>query len=237
MMRGNNVYKQVGAVLSAITQHQLWPADLILLTGDIIDEKQHSAFQAAYQDLAERLADLAVQICAIPGNHDHPALLNDIFAKYGMTTRGNIQLGNWLIALLDSSIPCEVGGKLKRAELDSLDTAYRSSHAEHLLAAVHHPLIDIGTHWLDQIRSKNGELLLEQFDGYQGTKMVLWGHAHQEFDQHVKDVRLLGTPAACPVQFKPDSHDFAIDEQRSAGYRWCLLNDNGSIETRVERVE
>ncbi len=236
-MRGKNVYEQVDAVFSAITQHQLWPADLILLTGDIVDEKQYCAFQSAYQDLAERLADLNVQACAIPGNHDHPVLLNDTFASYGMATKGNIQLGNWLLALLDSSIPGEVGGELKSTELGDLDAAYSSSDAEHLLAAVHHPLIDIGTHWLDQIRSKNGELLLDQFAKYQGTKLVLWGHAHQEFDQYVKSVRLLGTPAACPVQFKPDSHDFAVDEQRSAGYRWCLLNDDGSIETRIERVE
>ncbi len=235
-MQGRNVQAQVDALFEAVQKHDLWPADLILLTGDIADEKEDSAFQEVYLRLAQVLATLNVRICAIPGNHDHPALLDQVFSQFGIASQDSIDLGHWLIVALDSSVADKVSGELDSQTMVDLDKLFYTSKAQHLLIAIHHPLIDIGSHWLDQIRTLNGERLVDQLSHYIGSKLVLSGHAHQEFDSIVKGIRMLGSPAACPVQFKPDSYNFAIDEQSSAGYRWCILNEDGSISTLVERV-
>ena len=46
---------------------------------------------------------------------------------------------------------------------------------------------------------------------------------------------MLSTPSTC-VQFEPESDEFSV-EKIPPGYRWMQLNPDGSIDTRVSRVE
>lgn len=235
-MRGKKVQPQVDAVLEAAQNHLYWPPDLLALTGDIADETEEDAFRAVYRRLAERLAGLNIRVCCIPGNHDHSALLNQLFTEQGARTTGAIRLGEWEIISLDSSVPGCVGGELSAEQLTQINEIMAESSAAHLLVMLHHPVIEINCRWLDEMRVSNGGELLEVLEAWSGGKAVIWGHAHQEFDETRLGIRLLGAPAACPVQFKPLSDEFALDEDNSAGFRWCLLHEDGTIDTGVERV-
>ena len=57
----------------------------------------------------------------------------------------------------------------------------------------------------------------------------------QQSDRIVDGIRMLSTPSTC-VQFTPESEDFSVD-MIAPGYRWLQLNPDGSIETKVSRVE
>lgn len=235
-VRNQNVAEQVEAVIAAALRHPLWPADLVALTGDIADETEDAAFTQVYQRLAQRLEELAVDLCCIPGNHDHTPLLHQVFQSRGIQTQGVITLGQWRIMLLDSSVPGSEKGNLSDETLSRIDQIIADSGNHHLLALIHHPPIDISCRWLDTMRVANGDLLLERLREHPRAKAIVWGHAHQEYDKTTAGIRLLGTPAACPTQFLPLSDEFAIDQKNSAGFRWCELYEDGSISTRVERV-
>jgi len=235
-MRGSNVQKQIDEILKSATTHPLWPADLIALTGDIVDESEQAAWQTAYSRLAQQLSNLNTEICCIPGNHDDPVLLETIFTAHHMTTKGCLTLGNWRIILLDSSVPGSTDGMLNAAQLTVLEQSLLTSPAGLTLVLIHHPVIDINCRWLDSMKVANGLELINRLSNEHGSKVIIWGHAHQEFDAIYQGVRLLGAPAACPVQFQPLSDEFAIDEINRPGFRWCTLHDDGSIDTLVVRI-
>jgi 3',5'-cyclic-AMP phosphodiesterase len=54
---------------------------------------------------------------------------------------------------------------------------------------------------------------------------------HQALDQLVDGVRVLATPSTCS-QFRPLSHDFAVDDTPPA-YRRLALHADGHIDTEV----
>jgi Icc protein len=58
---------------------------------------------------------------------------------------------------------------------------------------------------------------------------------HQEFRAVRDGLLLLASPSTC-VQFAPGSDTFRLDE-RAPGLRWLELGADGSLETRVERVQ
>ena len=235
-MRGSNIQRQIDEILETATAHPLWPADLVALTGDIVDESEQAAWQTAYSRLAQQLSNLNTKVCCIPGNHDYPALLETVFTAHHMTTKGCLTLGNWRIILLDSSVPGSTDGMLSASQLASIDQSLVAAKAEHTLVLIHHPVIDINCRWLDKMKVANGLALINRLTNVPGSKVIVWGHAHQEFDALYQGIRLLGAPAACPVQFKPLSDEFAIDEINHPGFRWCMLHDDGNIDTLVVRL-
>lgn len=71
---------------------------------------------------------------------------------------------------------------------------------------------------------------------YIARAFINWhGHVHQQFEARCGQARIMGTPSTC-IQFRPDCDNFELDD-KSPGYRWLQLNDDGSIETGVERIE
>lgn len=235
-MGGKNIQQHVDSVIDYALGHRHWPADLVAITGDNVDEVEPEKFRIAYKRLAERVSRWETRICCIPGNHDHSRLLNEIFSDFEIPTLGAFELGNWQFQLLDSSIPNSPDGELNEEQLSNIDRALENRQAEHTLILVHHPVTDINSRWLDSMRVKNGQDLTDRLRPLSGTKAVLWGHAHQSFDGYQGDIRFLGTPAACPVQFKPLSEEYAVDTVNNAGFRWCLLHSDGRIETEVVRI-
>ena len=82
----------------------------------------------------------------------------------------------------------------------------------------------------------NADELFAALAGCDNIKACIWGHAHQEWDSLYRGVRQLGSPATCPVQFKPLSTAYAVDEQQLAGCRCFTFHSDGRLETQVFRV-
>ncbi len=196
--------------------------DAVLATGDIA-ERPSPATYALFLDTVAR--HCAAPLLCVPGNHDHGAT----FAASLPTE--HLALGGWRIVGIDTHVDGEVGGRIGEAELERLADALRDGAPT--LVVGHHCPVELGCHWLDAHRIDGGEALLAALDA-EWVRGYAFGHIHHAVDRQA-GTRLMGTPATC-FQFAPGSATFAIDDAKP-GYRWLELHTDGTLDTRVGRVD
>ncbi|WP_369960113.1 3',5'-cyclic-AMP phosphodiesterase [Pseudomonas benzenivorans] len=203
--------------------------DLLLASGDLSQDGS----EASYARFRQLTAPIDAPARWLPGNHDElPAMHracdgSDLLEPV-------IDLGNWRVILLDSSIPGAVPGYLGEQQLVLLERALAEAPERHHLICLHHHPVPIGCAWMEPIGVRNPEALFAVLARHPQVRALLWGHVHQEFDQLRDGVRLLASPSTC-VQFAPGSEDFQVDSS-APGYRWLRLHANGRLETGVSRV-
>ena len=234
---------QGGTLLGMDTDHSLQSVidlvkverptiDLLLGTGDLSDQ---GALEA-YRRLQEYFAQLTDDNCWLPGNHDDRANMESV-ADRPLRLAREIRLGRWQVLMLDSQVPGEVGGELGPAELALLEDALEAAAEENLysLVCLHHQPVKIGCEWLDEQMVADAADFFAVLDRFPLVRGVLWGHVHQQVDQYRGAVRLMASPSTC-VQFAPGSADFKADPA-APGYRWLELNEDGSLDSGVSRVQ
>ncbi|QJD59001.1 3',5'-cyclic-AMP phosphodiesterase [Pseudomonas sp. gcc21] len=225
---GLDTFASLNAVIDQVLD-EVDQMDLVLATGDITQDGS----EGGYQRFIEAIGRLPAACRWIPGNHDDAALMATLGDASGLNADW-IDLANWRIVLLDSSIPGAVPGRLDAEQLDHLDAALASAGERHVLVCLHHHPIDIESDWMNPLGLQNADEFLQRVDSNANIRGLLWGHIHQQLDAMRGKVRLLATPSTC-IQFDAHSADFATDTQ-SPGYRWLRLHTDGSIETEVSRL-
>lgn len=205
--------------------------DLLLATGDLAQDGS----AGAYRYLAERFDDFGIPTFWLPGNHDDSDTLRQNFVGAGIHAEKIILIGNWLILLLDSTVPGEVRGRVADGQLEFMDRVMREHGERHALVCLHHQAQETGSAWIDAKGLEDAERLRARLDAHANLRAVLWGHVHQETHQVVGGVHWMSTPSSC-VQFKPGSAEFALGDEQP-GYRLIGLNADGSIETSVVRID
>lgn len=226
---GVDVDASLDAVLACLqTQH--WPADVLLATGDLVQDEG----AAAYRRLDERLAGLGLPVYVLPGNHDTPAELAAVQPARCLRPERHLRCGGWQFILLDSSQRGRSEGWLAAAELAFLEQTLAAHPDLYTLVCLHHPPVAIGSPWMDTMRVGNGEELLAVVARYPQVRALVFGHIHQAFSARRGELWLLGTPATC-MQLKPGATTPAGDEL-PPGYRWFDLYADGTLTTGVERV-
>lgn len=227
--RGVVSHASLAAVL-ATAQARHFPADALLLTGDLVDDES----AAGYALLQALIAPLAVPVLAIAGNHDDQhalAALNRGAFRVG----GVHRVGAWQLILLQTQTPGEVHGTLSAAQRRMLSAALAREPTRPTLVALHHPPLAVGSRWLDALGLHDADALWDILAPHRQVRAVVFGHAHQEHDRVLHGVRCLGTPATC-VQFRTGSAEFAIDPDLAPAYRWFDLHADGGFDTGVVRV-
>ncbi len=218
----------LGKVIDLIAQEQPDP-DLVLATGDLSQDGSSESYRRFHQHM-ERLS---APVYWLPGNHDILTVMSDHKALECMSPCV-VEMGQWVIILLDSTILGEVPGYMSESELAFLDKALTEHQDKHAMVCLHHQPIPVGCVWLDQQLVGNAEEFLAVIDRHSNVRSVIWGHVHQVFETRRNGVRFMSVPSTC-VQFKPDSEDFAVDDE-NPGYRWIDLYPDGRIESGVSRV-
>ncbi|WP_068829090.1 3',5'-cyclic-AMP phosphodiesterase [Pseudomonas sp. BMS12] len=203
--------------------------DLILASGDLSQDGS----LASYQRFHRLTAQLGAETRWFAGNHDELPAMQEACANSDLL-EPIIDLGNWRITLLDSSIPGAVPGYLADDQLELLEKALSDAPQRHHLICFHHHPVSIGCDWMEPIGLRNPEALFAVLARHAQVKALLWGHIHQEFDQQRDGMRLLASPSTC-VQFAPGSTEFQVDTS-APGYRWLRLHADGRLETGVSRV-
>jgi Icc protein len=203
--------------------------DLTLATGDLSQDGS----VASYQSFRQLTAQLDGSARWFPGNHDELPAMREVCNGSDLL-EPVIDLGNWRITLLDSSIPGAVPGYLADDQLELLEKALSEAPERHHLVCFHHHPVAIGCSWMEPIGVRNPDALFAVLERHPQVKAVLWGHVHQEFDQQRGGIRLLASPSTC-VQFAPGSEEFQVDTT-APGYRWLRLHADGRLETGVSRV-
>lgn len=203
--------------------------DLILATGDLSQDGSLESYQR-FRQLTEPFQTAARWF---PGNHDELPAMQQACAGSDLL-QPVIDLGNWRIVLLDSSIPGAVPGYLADDQLALLEKALGEAPERHHLVCFHHHPVSIGCRWMEPIGIRNPDALFAVLERHAQVRVVLWGHVHQEFDQLRGGIRLLASPSTC-VQFAPGSEEFQVGSE-APGYRWLRLHPDGRLETGVSRV-
>ncbi|MEW4983304.1 MAG: 3',5'-cyclic-AMP phosphodiesterase [Cycloclasticus sp.] len=214
-----------------LAQEASWPPDLIFLTGDL---SQDSSTES-YTRLIEHMTKLNIPCYVLPGNHDTPAMLTELFETPLLTYQPLLHYKQWLFAFLDSETPNEEGGTLDEAAVEKLRQEISAHPNKQVLICLHHQLIPIGSEWLDSMCVANPDSLIKVITDYPNVRGVIHGHIHQSFNTLVANKPLYGAPSTC-FQFKPLSKEFAIDSV-APGYRWLRLTEDGDIHTGVIRLD
>jgi Icc protein len=215
-------------VLNLVKQQQP-NIDLVIATGDIVNQHGVSVYQR-FVDLVSKY--LPAQMAWLPGNHDNSEMMEAVIKE---STNQVIVKAGWAIILLDSHVVGEIHGNFSDLTLSYLSGVIEQHQDKHILISFHHQPVPIGSKWMDRYIIQNAHAFWRAIDGHKNIKAILWGHVHQEFDEHYKGIQLLSAPSTC-IQFTPNNDEFAV-EDTMPGYRWVELHDDGNIKTGVERVE
>lgn len=86
-----------------------------------------------------------------------------------------VDVGNWRVVLLDSSIPGAVPGYLEEDQLELLRRAIDSAGERFLLVSFHHHPVPIGSDWMDPIGLRNPQALFDLLAPYPQVRCLLWG--------------------------------------------------------------
>jgi len=229
-LRGIATLPALEAALACAQQSSAWPPDVVLVTGDLVQDDP-----TGYKHIRRVFGQLGMPVLCIPGNHDDPAVMRRELRVDPFTVGGHCDYDAWRIVLLDSALPGSASGRLSDKTLAQLDDALRTADGRHCLVTLHHHPIAMESRWLDRVALENAAEFFKVIDRHDNVRAIVWGHVHQAYEGMRKNVRLLATPSTC-AQFVPHADEFAVD-RRPPAYRTLELRSDGSLLTEVVWVE
>lgn len=215
-------------VMALIREEQGVP-DLLLATGDL----SNHGHRDSYVRFQKATATLANQSLWLPGNHDNPLFMRQAIGD-GTELSRCIDIADWRVIMLDSTVAGEVGGRFSARELEFLQQSLDQNPSANALVCLHHHPIAIGCDWLDEQRVANADEFFAVVDQFKSVRGILWGHIHQQIDTVRNGVKLMSSPSSC-IQFAKNSASFRLDKL-NPGYRSLLLYPDGTIKTSISRV-
>ena len=211
-----------------LVQAQEEDVDQILVTGDISQDDSPESYRFCQETLDSFKAPSA-WLC---GNHDEAKELTS--GKFSSYFLKRVDLGNWIILLMNTQVSGKTYGELSPQELDTMEEILQRNPDKPVLLAMHHHPLPIDSPWMDEIPMSNGKDLMTRLQKYPQVKVILHGHIHQERETVVNGVHILATPSTS-VQFAPGATDFEVDTTQP-GYRKIQLFEDGRFRTKVFRL-
>ncbi|MBX3430959.1 MAG: metallophosphoesterase [Hyphomonadaceae bacterium] len=181
----------------AMAQAKEYSADVILLTGDLVND----AREDEYAVLAETLTDPPTPLYLMPGNHDDRGLIRRFFPQHTYMPRDGalhftIEAFPVRMIALDDIVPGETHGLLRRSGAEWLESALSVERTKPTIVALHHP--PFLTH--DLLFDKIGLLDAEEFATvvarHRQVLRIICGHHHRV---------AFGQAAHAPVIVAPSS--------------------------------
>lgn len=226
--RGLNALGGLAGLLPAIRDFH---PDFLLLSGDISEDGS----PASYARVAAMLAPLGLPSLALPGNHDAPAVMMRYFPWGAWPGPAFVEAGNWLLVLLDSTAPGQIDGTITADYVERIGRGLKRSGSKHVLVALHHQPVAVGSPWIDKYALREPEPLLDLLERDSRVRCVTWGHVHQDFRTRRRDVVLLGAPSSV-ANGLPGGEKFTLDPAGPA-CRWFELDSGGGIKTGLLRAQ
>ena len=181
----------------AMTQAAEYGADVILLTGDLVNDAREDEYVA----LAEAISNPPAPLYLMPGNHDDRGLLRRFFPQHTYLPREgalHFAIENFPVRIvaLDDIVPGQTHGLLRRSGAEWLESALSVERGKPTIVALHHP--PFLTH--DLLFDKIGLLDAEEFATvvarHRQVLRVICGHHHRV---------AFGQAAHAPVIVAPSS--------------------------------
>jgi len=182
------------------------PPDVVLLTGDIVDEGEASEYAAAREILSAVRAPLRV----IPGNHDNRAAFRAAFQDHAyLPADGPVNYvdqgcGPVRIVALDVTVPGMHHGEVDDACLSWLDGMLGSDPDRPTLIMMHQPPVACGVPYLDKYWCRGGDRLAAVVARYPAIERIVCGHVHRHMHVRFAGTLLCTAPStATAIALRP----------------------------------
>lgn len=169
--------------------------DLVVLTGDLVDEGHADE----YANACELLKALDLPCLVVPGNHDERVNFTTAFRNHAYLPANGplhycVDEFPVRIVALDSCPPGKHHGDVRADGLEWLRATLDSDLEKPTLVLMHHPPFTSGIPYLDDYRYFEGDRLASIIEGRKNIEAVLCGHVHRSMVR-----RWAGTVVmACP---------------------------------------
>jgi Icc protein len=227
---GASTLKTLQAVIRQARDRH-WPADAVVVTGDLVNDPD----PGAYRILRQCLRELTVPVYCIPGNHDDPGMMDLALTGDNIQRVDAVGIGPWRLVFVNTCDPGNPSGHITDPGLDTLEASLLVSGDQPVLVFLHHHPVPIGSSWMDKMMLENPQDFFHILDRCPNVKGVFWGHIHQEFHTVRHGARLFGAPSTC-IQFQPGADSY-LPSPLGPGYRWLELHPDGNFETGVSYLD
>ncbi len=184
--------------------------DLVLLSGDLVDHGRADE----YAMLTLMLADLAMPVLAIPGNHDERRAFRTAFtAQSWLPANGPINyvadtLGPVRIVALDVTLPGLHHGVVSEEGAAWLDRVLAAEPTRPTIVMMHQPPFDTGIPYMDPYACCEGQRLAAVVARHPQVERILCGHVHRVMQMRFGGTTLCTAPStttAIALQLRPDA--------------------------------
>ena len=154
-------------------------ADIVVVTGDLADRGQLSAYRALQRELERLVLPYRLLI----GNHDDRANFVSVFNDACIDEHGFVQgvlptaAGRFLF--LDTVQAGQSAGIYCRKRCQWLQRALADCAAEPVYLFMHHPPFDVSIPFLDRIGLDNKQAFVDVIDGHDNIRHLFFGHVHR----------------------------------------------------------
>jgi 3',5'-cyclic-AMP phosphodiesterase len=153
---------------------------MVVASGDLVDGGRTEE----YAHLKRLLADLALPLVAIPGNHDarepmRHAFPDQPYAQNDGAMNFQIAVGPLDLILIDSSVAGQDHGAIEDDTLAWLDATLTRSPNRPAMLFVHHPPFATGIRYMDAMNLQNATDLATIVRRHARARMIACGHVHR----------------------------------------------------------
>jgi len=164
----------------ALAQARAYEADVILLTGDLVNDERADE----YAVLARAIADPPAPLFLMPGNHDDRRHMRAAFPAHTYLPKDgflSFALDQFPVRLvcIDQIVPGETHGLLTEAQAEWLDRTLAAQPQKPTMLALHHPPFLTHDLLFDRIGLLDGNLLSEVVARHRQVERIICGHHHR----------------------------------------------------------
>ncbi|CAM5770395.1 3',5'-cyclic adenosine monophosphate phosphodiesterase CpdA [Labrys miyagiensis] len=191
--------------------NQLRPQpDLVLVSGDIVDEGRPEEYRLA----RELLSAIRQPLLVIPGNHDEREAFRQSFADLATTARsGPLHFaadgyGPVRILGLDITVPTLHHGDFDDAAASWLEGQLAAAPDRPTIVMMHQPPFASGVPYLDEYWCRSGEKLAALIARYPRVERIACGHVHRFMQVRFGGTLLCTAPStttAIALRLHPDA--------------------------------
>jgi len=179
-VRADDAGAAAGNLRRAMAQAAAYRCDMILLTGDLVNDERAEEYAA----LAPVVADAPAPIYLLPGNHDDRALIREYFADHAYLPKSGhlsftIDEFPVRIVALDQIAPGETYGEFTPELADWLDRTLREAPNKPTIVALHHPPFPTHDMLFDTIGLHGAEAFTEIIARHKQVIRIVCGHHHR----------------------------------------------------------
>lgn len=186
--------------------------ELVVITGDLTEQGSNEE----YQTLKRLLERLEIRFLLIPGNHDSPAMLREVFEDHAYLQNSSpfIQyaIDDYPLRIvgLDTTVPMHGHGRLCADRLAWLAETLAQAPKTPTVVLMHHPPFETGIARMDELGLLEGrDEFVKLIGAYPNIERILCGHLHRSII-----CRVGGTIAStCPST----AHQIELDLRAAPG--------------------